>query len=846
MDAETLDDAQKWLQKQVEEYERLFPSFQRYAELLQDVLQAAAGRYAPLAIVQTRPKGIASFARKALLKRHKYRCPAHQFTDLCGGRVIARTRSEVLALSDFAERTFEIDWDNSLDAQQRLHPSEFGYRSIHYIISLKSDAADLGPEIPENLYGFDCRDCDMWHPLKAEVQVRTTVEHAWADFAHDLSYKGAFELPPQWKREIAVIAAELEDVDHAFQRVEEGLSTYAASYGSYLTEEQIEERIGQLELVLAFDPKNVSLAWQIGKLAITVGDWRHAVQVLDPFVNPDDPGTAYQPALRDLGIVLCKLHKSDPHGINYQRGQRYLELAAAPPHNDPDALSSLAGTWRGIDDDKARELYRQAFALDPTDFYPLGNYLDYEIGVRGNQSILDVLTPLADRAVARCEAQVAVGVNLPWALYGMAKLQLMMGRPNEALASYAKAVQTSTAPFMITGALAGLEMLTGAADRLPGLPWATRLLVAALATKFPSEESNQRLAAHALTTDLQPPVVLVVGATDPRLEEDMQRYRPLLLEAFQDFAGTVLSGGTRQGISGLIGEVGAAHPDSITTISYLPRNLPEDAAEDDRYTKVYRTDGDTFTPLEPLQGWIDLIASGIAPEEVKVLGINGGQIAAVEYRIALALGATAGVIQDTGRAAAKLLADEQWAASEHLVAIPADRQTVRAFVGPGTSRLPSETRERMARAIHEAHVTQRVREQAADDLSLREWERLPTSLQDSNRFQADHIEVKLRAIGCEVVAASDRPAQPFKFTDEEVENLAEMEHGRWSAERITDGWVWGERKDIEKKASPYLLSWGQLPDEIKNYDRQAVRNIPQLLANEELAVRRLKKGEGSP
>lgn len=843
MNEENPADTQEWLKKQVMEYERLFPSFQRYAEVVQDVLQAAAGRYAPQAIVQTRPKAIASFARKALLKRHKYRCPAHQFTDLCGGRVIARIRSEVLALSEFVERTFEIDWDNSLDAQQRLHPSEFGYRSIHYIISLKSDAAHLGMEIPDYLYGFDCRDCDMWHPLKAEVQVRTTVEHAWADFAHDLSYKGAFELPPQWKREIAVIAAELEDVDHAFHRVEEGLSTYAASYGSYLTEEQIGERIGQLELVLTVDPDSVSVGWEIGKLAITVGDWEKAVEALERLVDPDDPSSAYQPALRDLGVALCKLHRDDPDGAGYQRGQRYLELAAAPPHKDPDALSSLAGTWRGIDDDKARELYRQAFELDPTDFYPLGNYLDYEIGLRGNLGILDVLTPLADRAVARCEAQAAVGVNLPWALYGMAKLQLMMGRPNEALASYAKAVQTSTAPFMITGALAGLEMLTGAGDRIPGLSWATRLLVAALVAKFPSEEANQRLAALALATDLQSPAVLVVGATDPRFEEDMQRYRSLLLEAFQDFAGTVLSGGTRQGISGLIGEVGAAHPDSITTVSYLPRNLPEDATEDDRYTEVYRTDGEAFTPLEPLQGWIDLIASGIAPEDVKVLGINGGEIAAVEYRIALALGATAGVIQDTGRAAARLLADEQWAASEHLVAMPTDPQTVRAFIGAGISRLPDETRERLARAAHEAYRAERGREQTTDDPSLREWDRLPPSLQHSNRMQADHIEAKLRQIGCEAVLAGGHPPAPFEFTDEEIETLAEMEHGRWCAERLTGGWVWGEAKDVEERISPYLVSWSRLPEEIKKHDRQAVRTIPELLASLGLEIRRTRKRE---
>jgi ppGpp synthetase/RelA/SpoT-type nucleotidyltranferase len=839
MDGENPAEIQQWLRDQVEDYGELFPRFKRYAELLHEVLQAAAKRYAPLAIVQTRPKAIASFSGKALLKRQKYSCPVHEFTDLCGGRIIARTRSEVIALCDFIERTFDIDWENSLDARKRLLPSEFGYRSIHYIVSPKLDGDELGLEVPDELHGFHCRCSDVLHPFKAEVQVRTTVEHAWADFAHDLSYKGAFELPTEWKREVAVIAAELENVDHAFDRVERGLRAYAANYGSYLSEAQIAERIAQLEMVLDLDPRNVSLGWQIGKLAITLGNWQKAVDVLDGFVDADDPAAAYQPALRDLGMAICKLHAADPGAGEYRRGQRYLELAAAPPNKDPDALSSLAGTWRGIDDEKASELYRQAFELDPTDFYPLGNYLEYEVGVRGNRRILDVVTPLADRALARCQAQVAVGVNLPWALYGMAKLQLLMGRPTDALASYAKAVQTSTAPFMIIGALTSLDMLAEAADRLPGHGWATRLLTAALAVKFPSEAASQRLAAYATATDLRGPAVLVVGATDPRLDEEMQRYRALLAEAFRDFTGTIVSGGTRQGISGLVGEVAAAHPQQITTIAYLPSDLPEDATEDDRYTHLHRTDGETFTPLEPLQGWIDLIASGVDAQDVKVLGVNGGGIAAIEYRIALALGATTAVLEDSGRAAAQLLGDEQWATSEHLVAMAADPQTVRAFVGSGSPRLEPEIRERMARAAHGAFVSQRAREETVDDPSLQEWDRLPDSLQDSNRQQADHIAAKLRQIGCTAVTAGDHSPVLFEFSSDEIETLAEMEHGRWCWERKSSGWVWGESKDAEKKISPYLVSWRRLPEEIKERDRQVVRAIPELLATEGLEIRRL-------
>ncbi len=65
---------------------------------------------------------------------------------------------------------------------------------------------------------------------------------------------------------------------------------------------------------------------------------------------------------------------------------------------------------------------------------------------------------------------------------------------------------------------------------------------------------------------------------------------------------------------------------------------------------------------------------------------------------------------------------------------------------------------------------------------------------------------------------------------DEVEIMAEMEHTRWNVEWLLDGWTWGERRDIIKKTSPYLVGWSELPDDVKEWDRQTVRKIPQFLA----------------
>lgn len=68
--------------------------------------------------------------------------------------------------------------------------------------------------------------------------------------------------------------------------------------------------------------------------------------------------------------------------------------------------------------------------------------------------------------------------------------------------------------------------------------------------------------------------------------------------------------------------------------------------------------------------------------------------------------------------------------------------------------------------------------------------------------------------------------------------MAEIEHARWNVERLLDGWKWGEKRDIVKKTSPYLVGWSELSNDVKEWDRQTVRKIPEFLAKVGLEVRR--------
>jgi hypothetical protein len=117
------------------------------------------------------------------------------------------------------------------------------------------------------------------------------------------------------------------------------------------------------------------------------------------------------------------------------------------------------------------------------------------------------------------------------------------------------------------------------------------------------------------------------------------------------------------------------------------------------------------------------------------------------------------------------------------------------------------------------------------------WDSLPSDLKESNRQQAAHIEEKLRRIGCVVSDAEPRD-ELIQFRDAEVELMAEMEHKRWVDERRAQGWRLGQERSHSQKVSPYLVRWEELPDDVKQLDRDAVRSIPVLLRRAGLAIRR--------
>jgi len=152
-----------------------------------------------------------------------------------------------------------------------------------------------------------------------------------------------------------------------------------------------------------------------------------------------------------------------------------------------------------------------------------------------------------------------------------------------------------------------------------------------------------------------------------------------------------------------------------------------------------------------------------------------------------------------------------------------------------------DMREIIARSIHESYRTARATNTNIKDVTMLEWEKLPEYLRESNRQQADDISKKLQRIRCSVYKIADGSIKRIEFTKDEIETMSEMEHERWNTERFKDGWRLGKTKDVQRKISPYLVPWAELPEDVKEWDRETVRKIPELLAGVELEIRRDNK-----
>jgi len=154
--------------------------------------------------VATRTKSIDSFSEK--IQRKGYTSPLSEMTDLAGIRIVCYIESDVTKAGTLINETFKVNTSISGNKKDELSYDQVGYQSVHYICELDKQR-DL---LPENI---------KFKQKQFEVQIRTVLQHAWAEFEHDRNYKFSAILPPELKRRLCLVAGLLEIADKEFAAI---------------------------------------------------------------------------------------------------------------------------------------------------------------------------------------------------------------------------------------------------------------------------------------------------------------------------------------------------------------------------------------------------------------------------------------------------------------------------------------------------------------------------------------------------------------------------------------------------------------------------------------------------
>ncbi len=836
-----------WHQEQIQAFEKVQPRYVLLQQTLEKVLRRMSKEWSPLAIVQARAKSVSSFAEKCLRKADKYDDPVNQLTDLCGGRVVAPVTDEAEAVCRQIRQLFgPVDEDD--DTSRRHAAAAFGYLSVHFIVHFRAGQKEmLGITVPPEVAG-----------LKAEIQVRTLLQHAHSEVTHDRLYKSGFKVPSQFEREAARIAALLEEADSTFARFVGKLDAYVGHYATHLEPAARQREQDNLRLVIEHEPdagNKPALALRRARLARVAWDWKGVVEALETYAEVD---SLAQPDIwMELGNALCRLHRDTQNSPAYRRGLELLSQVAqprvgpeTPVESRPRGRRATALGWLGSALAKstghraeARHCLSRAVELAPDNPYHLAAFVELDVVASGTDDHLPLLAPALRQAAGRCVEHIQAGIEMTRAWLTLSKIRLLSDDNIGAFEALCVALRHAESHHPLTDYQRSLDSLQDAiGNRRPFIQVLNQTAI--LLVRARQNGLNPCTAEQWLPLVKQfdyagaGRVLILAGSTAQGSEVRLQQFEPGLRTGLEGFTGAILTGGSDAGICGLAtrltADLNSKAGESVNLVGYLPHAASASTA----FKHLVRTaDTQTFSALEPVQMWTDLLSSCVRPSAVTLLCLGGGEISSEELALAWALGARTVVVGDgsepTRRFAALL--DVCGANIGRGMILPNDVATLAALIAYDRPMDPNKW-EKPGIAVHQAYLEERSKHPTQSNLVP--WKLLRVDFKHSTRQQAACAADILRRSGFDDIEANATANQiPLpEFTPEEIEHMAEMEHGRWNVERLDSGWRHAEKKDESRKLSPYLVPWQNVPEAIKDYDRQAVCTWPGILAQAGLQV----------
>jgi putative GTP pyrophosphokinase len=223
----------------IAKYKEIRPLYENFAEISKSIFaNVLDGAHVKYHSIQARVKDIDSFGKKAAKPseldptKPKYLNPLKDITDMAGVRVITFLPRTVEEVCNHIEREF-IVLEKVDKAEKLISEGKFGYQSVHYLVKMSADRTELA-------------EYRQYKDLILEIQVRTILQHAWAEMEHDIQYKSTIEIPTLFQRRFIALAGLLEIADREFQTLQDENERIRRK-----TETEVEKQIANLSKALA-------------------------------------------------------------------------------------------------------------------------------------------------------------------------------------------------------------------------------------------------------------------------------------------------------------------------------------------------------------------------------------------------------------------------------------------------------------------------------------------------------------------------------------------------------------------------------------------------------------------
>jgi ppGpp synthetase/RelA/SpoT-type nucleotidyltranferase len=165
--------------------------------------------------ISSRTKTLKSLNDKITRKVNKYN-NLNEITDISGIRIVCLFSDQIEIIKNIIEKNFEKISDKCENKIDSLEPDRFGYLSLHYVIKLPKCRIDLS-------------EYNKYDGMMCEIQVRSMLQHVWAEIEHDFGYKAERQIPYELIRRFSRLAGLLEIADEEFVKIKNDTIVYRNS-----------------------------------------------------------------------------------------------------------------------------------------------------------------------------------------------------------------------------------------------------------------------------------------------------------------------------------------------------------------------------------------------------------------------------------------------------------------------------------------------------------------------------------------------------------------------------------------------------------------------------------------